>query len=696
MSSRPLVLVACALMAPVAVLAQPAVVSQPVVQPTTAGATSPGQALNAALTRLARDPRNLTALLDAGSAALQLGDTDAAIGFFTRANEVAPGNGQVKAQIGTAMLRADKPLDAITYFDDAERAGADIGAIAADRGLAYDLVGDNAAAQRYYQFALARGSSDEVLRRYALSLAIAGDRRGAEATIAPLIQRQDRAAWRVRTFIMAITGSTEEAVSVAYASMPQELAGGIAPYLRFMARLTPAQQAAAANLGHFPRAADIGRDDPRIVQYAALHPRAPKVDTALTPAGEPLGGKGKQLASRDAPSRDKRRRPDRVQAVAQAPLQASPTVAPLPAQPTAATLAMAAAPRLVSTPVVQAVPQAVVQPTPAPVPQPVRMAQAASPASGLAGTSAPGFDLARTPGPQAAPQPYPLARIDMPPPAAARPSPAPSVLAPVPVASTQTAPTAALQPAPAQPAPVPPQPKPVSVAVATPPPANDFSALFDSFKAPEAEQQAQRPAVDLSTIRPGRPAQAVVTPKVAAIPAKEAKATTARPDPRGERPDAPTAVSRVTEREVRVAELDPKAKNAKADKNAKDSKTTKDPKDAKSGKDAKDAKSAKDTKAEKGKAAKPSHPSRIWVQVLSGGNDEVMGKEWRKLVKDAPALKGRKPYISPWRSNFRLLTGPFESDAAAQDFVKALKKSGVSSYQWTSPAGQPVDTLSLD
>lgn len=715
MPLRPFLFAATALLATNgAAWAQPVVVSQPVVQPTGGGGMSPSQALNSALTRLARDPRNLTALLDAGAAALQLGDTDAAIGFFTRANEVAPGNGQVKAQIGTAMLRADKPLDAIRYFDDAERAGANLAEIAADRGLAYDLVGDNATAQRYYQFALGRGSNDELVRRYALSLAIAGDRRGAETAIAPLIQRQDRAAWRVRTFIMAITGSAEEAVSVAYASMPQDLAGGIAPYLRFMPRLTPAQQAAAANLGRFPRAADIGRDDPRIVEYAALHPRAPRADAALVPAGEPLGGRGTQVASRD-----KRRRPDRGQAQQVALATAKPAPAALSPAPS---LASSAVPSLAARPPVPTMVAApVVQPTPAPVPQPVPV-PAQSPASTTLGSPAvtPSFDLARTSGPQAVPQPYPLARIDMPPPVTAAvpkpqpvggmatiaPSPAPSVLTPHPVVQPRPQP----QPQPA--------PTPVRTA-ATAPQTTDsnFAALFDGFRAPEAEQEARAPAVDLTTIRPGRPPAPKVAAKPAPTPvegvesgarpaakgaslvAKDGKAATARTDPRGERPDGPTAVSRVTEREVRVAELEPKAKGkttGKADAKLDPKGDAKAAKDAKSGKDAKSAKDAKDAKSSKGKVATPSHPSRIWVQVLSGANRDVMGKEWRRLVKDAAVLKGRKPYISPWRGNFRLLTGPFESDAAAQDFVKALKKADVSSYQWTSPAGQPVDTLALD
>ncbi|WP_043610732.1 tetratricopeptide repeat protein, partial [Novosphingobium sp. B-7] len=108
-------------------------VSRPVVQPLPTG---DGQTLDAALARLARDPRNADALLDAGNAAMALGDVDAALGFLRRADEVSPGNGRIKAQIGKAMLRHNDPVAAIRAFDDAERAGADQAAMAGDRGLA--------------------------------------------------------------------------------------------------------------------------------------------------------------------------------------------------------------------------------------------------------------------------------------------------------------------------------------------------------------------------------------------------------------------------------------------------------------------------------------------------------------------------------------------------------------------------------
>ena len=61
--------------------------SQAVVQPLPP--PSLGQ-LNAALKDLSRDPRNVAALLRAGWASLDLGDTQAALGFFRRAAAVLP------------------------------------------------------------------------------------------------------------------------------------------------------------------------------------------------------------------------------------------------------------------------------------------------------------------------------------------------------------------------------------------------------------------------------------------------------------------------------------------------------------------------------------------------------------------------------------------------------------------------------
>ena len=259
--------------------------------------------LNAALARLGRNPRDVQALIDAGQAALSIGDVDAAVGFFSRADQVTPGNPRVKVGLARALVRNGNPFDAFTLFEEAERGGAMDSTAALDRGLAYDLVADNASAQRYYRQALAAGPNDEAVRRLAISLAIAGDKRGSGTTLSPLLSRQDKAAWRARAFSLAILGQADEAISVVNGTLPASLAGAIAPYLRYMPRLTPSQQAAAANFGQFPRASEIGQDDPRIARYATNSSRRIAVasaDSGLIPKGEPLGRNGRGRDSRDS------------------------------------------------------------------------------------------------------------------------------------------------------------------------------------------------------------------------------------------------------------------------------------------------------------------------------------------------------------------------------------------------------------
>lgn len=323
-------------------LALPAIArAQPVVQPL------PGveaRALNAALTRLGQDPRDVAALLDAGNAALAMDDIDAATGFFRRADQVSPGNPRVKAGLAGAMVRRGDPFGALPLFEEAERAGAIDGALIGDHGLAYDLVGDNATAQRYYRTALARSANDEISRRLSLSLAISGDKRGSEQVLSPLLQRRDQAAWRTRAFALAILNQPEEAVSIASSVLPRTIAEGIAPYLRYMPKLTHAQQAAAANFGAFPRASEIGRDDPRIAAFAGGRGGVASADAGLVPRGQPLGetsrARGRQASAEVRPSRA----PRVVRVAPPEPMPAKETPALVAAPPQAAPARLALAP----------------------------------------------------------------------------------------------------------------------------------------------------------------------------------------------------------------------------------------------------------------------------------------------------------------------------------------------------------------
>lgn len=405
---------------------------------------SAGQALNAALARLARDPRDLEALIDAGKAALGMGDVDAAVGFFARADQLSPNNMRVKAGLAGALVRSENPYDAIPLFAEAEKAGALDPALMADRGLAYDLVGDNATAQRHYRDSLALAPSDETTRRLAISQAIAGDRAGMELTLAPLLQRQDKAAWRTRTFALAILRKPEEAIAIADQTMPDDMAQSIAPYLRYMEKLTPAQQAAAANLGRFPRAADIGRDDPRVAAYSTPR-RAGGVDGALVPAGKPLGrGRTGRLASDEragVPAPD-RTPPPVFGADRTAPSVPAPTRQTTPAP----ALAVAAPPEP--------------RPGPSRAPSAPSALPAAAPPAPVALVPGGGFDLARV---DSTRQPAPAPASELPAVASSGGSPGPAV-APAPV-QPAPAPAPVVQPTPPRPAPV------VAAAPAPPAPA---------------------------------------------------------------------------------------------------------------------------------------------------------------------------------------------------------------------------------
>lgn len=239
--------------------------------------------------RLARDRRDVDALIAAGLASLELDDIDAAIGFFGRAKELSPANPRISEGMAAAYVRGGRPVEALKFFEEAEQAGINTGSLWADRGLAYDLVGQNDAAQTAYRRALSLKDDGEVRLRLALSYAIAGERRPFEDTLKPMLDARDFAAYRTRAFGLAVMGDADEAIEIARAVMPRDLAGRMEPYLRFMPRLTKSQQAAAANLGIYPSASRIGRDDPRIASAAGVVAAPGTSDAALEPRGEALG-----------------------------------------------------------------------------------------------------------------------------------------------------------------------------------------------------------------------------------------------------------------------------------------------------------------------------------------------------------------------------------------------------------------------
>jgi Flp pilus assembly protein TadD len=221
------------------------------VAPVPGAVESPAAALARHVRILAGSPRNYDALVGAGKAALATGDPEAAIGFYARAEEVHPASWVPKIGQGAALVQLLEPGAAMQAFDAAQRLGATHAAIALDRGLAFDLLGDQARAQGDYRLALAGTDPNEARRRLALSLAVSGRRADALAAIDPLLARRDPAALRARAFVLALTGDTAGAGSAVEAALPG-MSGNLLPFFRRLAALRPAEKVAAVHFGVIP------------------------------------------------------------------------------------------------------------------------------------------------------------------------------------------------------------------------------------------------------------------------------------------------------------------------------------------------------------------------------------------------------------------------------------------------------------
>ena len=212
----------------------------------------PAEALARYLRVLARDPGDLEALSGAGGAALAVGDADAAINFYVRAEKISPRDGRIKAGLGSALVQKEQPRAALRLFDTATDLGVPPIDVALDRGLAYDLRGDNKKAQAEYALVTRTRPDPEATRRLALSLAMSGDKAGALAILDPLLRKRDIAAWRARAFVLAMTGDSPGAEAAAYAVLPRYQADALKPFLARLSSLKPAEKAAAVHFGHFP------------------------------------------------------------------------------------------------------------------------------------------------------------------------------------------------------------------------------------------------------------------------------------------------------------------------------------------------------------------------------------------------------------------------------------------------------------
>jgi hypothetical protein len=241
---------------------------------------------------IAINPRNYEALLGAGRAALRLGDPQAAIGFFGRAEEINAAHWAPKAGQGSAMAQMGEPQAALGLFEQAQALGATQSLIALDRGLAFDLQGMQTQAQGDYRAVLNGADGSEARRRLALSLAISGRKAEALAALDPLLAQRDAGARRARAFILALGGDVE-AARQAIAAMLPGASSGFEPFLRRLPTLGPGQKAAAVHLGIMPAegtalAAALAAEPPAPVALPPVRQVQQSVRIAAAAAPEPV------------------------------------------------------------------------------------------------------------------------------------------------------------------------------------------------------------------------------------------------------------------------------------------------------------------------------------------------------------------------------------------------------------------------
>ncbi|KTT69632.1 SPOR domain-containing protein [Sphingomonas endophytica] len=592
--------------------------------------------------RLGTAPRDLSALIEAGDLSFTLGDATAAAAFYKRAEAIDPNNGRVKGGIARILVNGERPGEALRYFEQAQRHGAPMARFADDRGLAYDLIGEQARAQADYQLALTQGGRDaaeldEVRRRYALSLGISGKRDEALAQIDGLLRRQDRGAWRAQAFILAMSGDVAGANKIATGMMPRGMASGLAAFFQRLPQLSPVDRAFAVHFGEVtPTPARLA--DARMAPV--LPGAAPRVEMASAATIQPL----------PTPARTESRRRERTQVarntVAPRPAIASPSpatavVQPLPAEPTPGPAPTQVAQAATTSPVVSA-------PLPQPQTRPVTPAVA------------PVQVAAVTPRPRAVTPP-----LRVKPPRVSEDSILARIVAGISVPATELD--------------VAPMPGAQRLPVVAPP-APSAASLE------EAARAAERNAAADDQKRPRLAAAKRVAEKVAPAGEKVVEADTkpltgrrargkASADDKGVG-TAPDRKARATDAAAEKAEAKPLDRKARAKELAAEK--------AKKEVAAREAAEKKAARAE---------PSRFWVQVASGANVDDMPKAWKGVQGKAKALGGQRAYTVRNRATNRLVTGPFKTEAEARAMVNTLNRQGLSAFSFTSEAGQKMTPL---
>ncbi len=194
---------------------------------------APETALRIAQQALAANPRNVPALLRAGSAQAALGQPDQAARTFLKALAVDQDNNDAALGLGRIKLAADPAAAADIFLRITTRDPGNVPALI-DLGVATDLLGHHNEAQRHYRSALAIEPERLAAKvNLALSLALSGDPQQALQILRPLAAGPETSP-RIRQDLavaVALEGDSAEAASILHRDIPQpEVSATIAGY----------------------------------------------------------------------------------------------------------------------------------------------------------------------------------------------------------------------------------------------------------------------------------------------------------------------------------------------------------------------------------------------------------------------------------------------------------------------------------
>lgn len=234
------------------------------------------------------DPRHTSAYRAAAANAMARGSDAEAGRYYSTWAGAEPRNPEPLIGLASTLITPQRPAEALVLLQRAEDLGGHPGRIAAQRGIAYDLLGDPAAAQRAYAVALDADPGDALTtQRMALSLALAGQD-GAALTLMKRFGSEPESAEvrRALALIHALAGRRTDAAEIAASLAPMAEARKLRSFYAQLARLAPRDRAVAVHLGMLPSGAPLVA-----VAGRAPPPRA-SARSALTPSNPAKVGNG--------------------------------------------------------------------------------------------------------------------------------------------------------------------------------------------------------------------------------------------------------------------------------------------------------------------------------------------------------------------------------------------------------------------